>query len=200
MSAFFDRMADMTENMTNDSSLSDDIKQENVKSIFQCWTEAISRFFDGTGRTTRYEFWAFQSVSLLIFIAAALCGFIFSSYKIIFEIFALYFVAPATAAGIRRLHDIGLSGFWMAPFSALGLWVLLCWEFEIGNLILAVFAFLCYISYIYWLLSFEGEKSANLYGDTVNEPRIYDQDSMVFVWFMAAFLLICWLVFIIKLF
>ena len=188
----------MSDDVQQDYAETEDIKE--VKSIFQCWTEAISRFFDIHGRTSRYEFWAFQFVSLLIFILAALCGFLVSSYKIIFEIFALYFIVPATATGIRRLHDVGLCGWWMAPAVVLGVLVLWFWEFETSGLMLVLFAFLSYITYLYWRLSMDGENCDNIYGNKVSEASVYEQDSLVFVGFMAVFLAVCWLVFFIKLF
>ena len=92
----------MTEEIENNGVT----EQESTKTIFDCWNEAIRRFFDVKGRTTRYEFWAFQTVSLFIFILASLVGLVFGYYKIIFELFALYFLAPATTVSVRRLHDL----------------------------------------------------------------------------------------------
>lgn len=184
----------MTEEIENNGVT----EQESTKTIFDCWNEAIRRFFDVKGRTTRYEFWAFQTVSLFIFILASLVGLVFGYYKIIFELFALYFLAPATTVSVRRLHDLGLSGKWAVPAVVFALAMLLCWELNSNLVIIALFLLLCYISYLYYVLSFAAEEGDNIYGKKVTEPEIYNQDSKVFVMFMAAFLSVLWIIFLVK--
>lgn len=166
------------------------------KTIFYCWSEAIKRFFDIHGRTTRYEFWAFQTVSLLIFILAAIIGYVFGYYKIIFEIYTLYFLVPATTVSIRRFHDIGMSGLWVTPAFVFGTIMLICWELSLSFTLLPLFLLLCYMTYMYWLLSQNGESVNNIYGPKIPEPAICDQDSKVFITFMVAFLCALWIIFL----
>lgn len=170
------------------------------KTIFNCWSDAVKRFFDINGRATRYEFWAFQSVSLLIFILASLIGFLFDSYKIIFEIYALYFLAPFTTLSVRRLHDVGLSGLWAAPVPILTTAVLFCWETEAEYVILPVFLLMSYMSFLYYVLGGQGCAEDNVYGQKVSEAQIYNQDSMVFMAFMALFLSGLWIIFLARIF
>ena len=184
--------------MNEEIQNSEIIEQENMKTIFDCWTDAIKRFFDINGRTTRYEFWAFQTVSLFIFILAALIGFCFGLYKIVFEIYALYFLAPATTISIRRLHDMGLSGKWAVPALVLAIIMLISWEIGTDFTFLPLFLLLCYISYLYSMLSDNGDREDNIYGKKVVEPEIYNQDSRVFIIFMALFLSALWIIFLIK--
>lgn len=174
------------------------ISPTETKTIFNCWSEAIRRFFDLKGRTTRYEFWAFQTVSLSIFILAALFGFILGSYKIIFEIYLLYFLAPATTVSVRRLHDIGLSGWWTIPALIFAIIMLVCWEINTDFVILSVFLLLSYMSYLYYILSEQGYPQDNEYGIRVFEPEIYNQDSKVFIIFMATFLGVLWVFFLAR--
>lgn len=169
-----------------------------VKSIFACWREALYKFFDTSGRTTRYEFWAFQTVSLLIFLLVAFIGFVFDTYKIIFEIFALYFLAPAVTISIRRLHDIGSSGHWALPMALLGIFLLLNSEQEWINMTLPVFFSMVYMSYLYWILSATGDEEANIYGARIHEPKFYNADSRVLIIFMTIFFCVLWLIFLIK--
>lgn len=176
------------------------LQDENMKSIFDCWSEALRRFFDVKGRTTRYEFWAFQTVSLFIFLLAALIGFVFNAYQVVFEIFALYFLAPATTISIRRLHDLGQSGWWAAPIVGCGFMLLFNSECDLVNSIMLSFITLSYMSYLYWLLSAEGDEGENIYGPCVYEPKIYDQDSRVFIIFMIVFLVGLWLTFFIRIY
>lgn len=172
-------------------------KAENTKTIFACWNDAIKRFFDITGRTTRYEFWAFQTVSLFIFILAYFIGLIFGYYKIIFELYALYFLIPATTISIRRLHDLNMSGKWSIPTVLLAIMILCCWEINSDFTILAVFLMLCYTSYMYWVLSVNSHKTDNIYGPKITEPEIYNQDSKIFIGFMTIFLCVLWVIFLV---
>ncbi|MBR1601120.1 MAG: DUF805 domain-containing protein [Alphaproteobacteria bacterium] len=175
-----------------------ELEQKEMKTIFNCWSDAIKRFVDINGRTTRYEFWAFQTVSLLIFILAALIGFCFDLYKVVFEIYALYFLVPATTISIRRLHDMGLSGKWAIPAVILAVIMLISWETDTDFTFLPLFLLLCYISYLYQILSNDGEKEDNIYGRKVAEPDIYNQDSKVFIVFMALFMSVLWIFFLIR--
>lgn len=184
--------------MTTELQNEDVLGAENTKTIFDCWREAIGRFFDVKGRTTRYEFWAFQTVSLFIFILASVIGFIFGYYKVIFEVYALYFLAPAATVSARRLHDIGISGKWIIPVVVLAVIMLFCWEIDADCTILPTFLLLCAMSYLYYVLSDKGETADNIYGVKVSEPSICDEDSKVFVIFMAAFLSVLWIIFLIK--
>lgn len=184
--------------MNEEIQSSETFEQENMKTIFDCWSEAIKRFFDINGRSTRYEFWAFQTVSLFIFISASLIGFCFDLYKIVFEIYALYFLAPATTISIRRLHDMGLSGKFAVPALVLAIIMLISWEIGTDFTFLPLFLLLCYISYLYRILSGDGDNTDNIYGPKINEPEIYNQDSKVFIIFMALFLSILWIIFLIK--
>jgi len=168
------------------------------KTIFYCWSDAIKRFFDINGRTTRYEFWAFQTVSLFIFILAALIGSIFGYYKIIFEIYTLYFLVPATTVSIRRFHDLGMSGLWVTPAFIFGATMLICWELSLSFTLLPLFLLLCYMTYMYWLLSHNGESTDNIYGPKIPEPIICNQDSKVFITFMTVFLYVLWIIFLYR--
>lgn len=184
--------------MTNELQNGNMHGAENTKTIFDCWREAIGRFFDTKGRTTRYEFWAFQTVSLFIFILAAVIGFIFGYYKVIFEVYALYFLAPAATVSIRRLHDIGISGKWVIPIVILAIIMLVCWEIDADCTVLPTFLLLCAMSYLYYVLNEKGENNNNVYGAKISEPLICDDDSRVFAIFMAVFLGALWIVFLIK--
>jgi len=82
-----------------------------------------TRFQD---RARRKEFWMF-----------ALCSFIFSLViqiipilgQILGILYSLAVIVPGTCLGIRRLHDIGKSGWWMllAFIPLIGAIVLIVW-------------------------------------------------------------------------
>ena len=175
------------------------LKQQTFenKSIFTCWDAAIHRIFDLKGRTSRYEFWAFNSVSLVIFLFCVWAGWILDEPKMVLDIFALYFLLPATSAGVRRLHDLGMSGWWIAPMVILVPALLICWNFEIHDYNgFLVFGTLVYGSFLYWILSSTGEPHFNKYGFEVKEATVYNLDSRAFICFMTTFLFGLWAIFL----
>ena len=74
-----------------------------------------------TGRARRQEYWMFVLVYAIIAIALQLLAVIFGLFSgllatlisVIFMLFALAVLIPSLAVVIRRLHDIGKSGWWI---------------------------------------------------------------------------------------
>lgn len=181
--------------MTENTPDYDNFRDENIKTIFDCWNEVIKHFFDTKGRTTRYEYWSFLTVTTFIFLLAVIVGSLFGFYKIITEIFAIYFLAPVTCSSVRRLHDAGLSGYLIIPETILMIVTLCYWEFSTDFTILPIFLLLCYTSYLYTLLASSAQQNDNDYGQQISEAKIYNQDSIVFIYFMTATLIIMWIIF-----
>ena len=71
-------------------------------SIHVCFT----KYADFNGRATRAEFWWF---TLFVTLAAAALAYLNESLTNVFLVATLL---PFLAAGSRRLHDIGKSGWW----------------------------------------------------------------------------------------
>jgi uncharacterized membrane protein YhaH (DUF805 family) len=72
------------------------------ESISTCFTKYAN--FDG--RATRSEFWWFILFSMLVQMGASIVS------QVIAGLLALALLLPTIAAGARRLHDIGRSGWW----------------------------------------------------------------------------------------
>lgn len=82
--------------------------------------EALKKYAVFTGRAQRKEYWMFALISTLIafpllFIDLATGGPAFLS-----SLYCLALFLPSLAVSVRRLHDIGKSGWWitinMVPF------------------------------------------------------------------------------------
>ena len=65
----------------------------------------FAKFADFSGRATRSEYWWFV---LAYFILAMVTGFI---HEYLYFLVVLVFLVPMISAGVRRLHDIGKSGW-----------------------------------------------------------------------------------------
>lgn len=70
-------------------------------SVKTCFT----KFADFSGRATRSEYWWFV---LAYFVLALVAGFI---HEYLYFLVVLVFLVPMISAGVRRLHDIGKTGW-----------------------------------------------------------------------------------------
>lgn len=106
----------------------------------KCWKQ----YADFSGRARRKEYWIFSLINYIIifFLYILQIVMIESTLWLIFPIiFFLYAVAvflPGLAVSIRRLHDIGKSGWWYLIYlipiiGAIWLTVLMCLDSEPGE-------------------------------------------------------------------
>ena len=106
----------------------------------KCWKQ----YADFSGRARRKEYWIFSLINYIIifFLYILQIVTIESTLWLIFPIiFFLYAVAvflPGLAVNIRRLHDIGKSGWWYLIYlipiiGAIWLTVLMCLDSEPGE-------------------------------------------------------------------
>lgn len=72
--------------------------------------EAFRRYFDFHGRSGRREFWIFFLGNLLV--ASALRDLL-GDHAWTPRLFSTLVFIPTLAVSVRRLHDIGRSGWWM---------------------------------------------------------------------------------------
>ncbi len=97
----------------------------------------LTKYADFQGRASRPEYWWFFLFVLLVQLAGSTIS---SSLG---GLLALALLLPSLAAGARRLHDVGRSGWWL----------LLCLIPLVGALIL-----------LYWFVQ-PGTRGANAYGE-----------------------------------
>ena len=85
------------------------------------WLMAFKKYADFEGRARRSEYWYYTlmniilmvSLQILIFVCAASdAGIVSAIFGILYFIYALATLIPSLAVAVRRLHDIGKSG-WM---------------------------------------------------------------------------------------
>jgi len=89
----------------------------------------FSKYATFSGRATRSEFWYFYLFYILVIVAVTLIDP--STSGLLGNLVFLGFIIPMTAAGCRRMHDVGKSGwFQLVPFYNL---FLLCSETQGDN-------------------------------------------------------------------
>ena len=76
-------------------------------------TALLERYADFHGRSRRSEYWWFFLFNILVNIVLNLLVGIAAIFAILSLIVSLGLLIPAIAVGVRRLHDIGKSGWWL---------------------------------------------------------------------------------------
>ena len=95
------------------------------------------KYVDFDGRAPRSEYWYFVLFTGLL---TSLSGYLDSEYGLTFGeqsitsgIINLLIFLPTVAVGVRRLHDIGKSGWWvLLPFTIIGIFVIIYWAAQIS--------------------------------------------------------------------
>jgi len=93
----------------------------------------LSQYIGFSGRASRSEYWIWWGFMVVVFVAIGALALLFGSTgSIVAGLVGLVFFLPNLAVMVRRLHDIGRSGFWL----------LLVFIPFIGGLIIFVFMLL----------------------------------------------------------
>lgn len=82
----------------------------------------LSQYAGFAGRATRSEYWWFFLFQLMVVLVAAAVS------ETLEAVVSLGLLLPSLAAGTRRLHDIGRSGWWQLLYlTGIGTLLLLYW-------------------------------------------------------------------------
>jgi uncharacterized membrane protein YhaH (DUF805 family) len=78
----------------------------------------FSKYATFSGRATRSEYWYFELFYLIVLVVASIIDPTTSG--VLSNLVFLVFIVPIVAAGCRRMHDVGKSGwFQIIPFYGL---------------------------------------------------------------------------------
>lgn len=73
----------------------------------------FKRTIDFKGRSRRSEFWTFAIMNTVILFVLYYAGETMGVFDLIAKLYTLIIILPGISVGIRRLHDIGKSGWWL---------------------------------------------------------------------------------------
>lgn len=98
-------------------------------SIIEAVTSVLSKYATFNGRARRSEYWWFVLANCLVGSLLIRLGSYLSLFEVLSSIYSLLVILPGLAVGVRRLHDIGKSGFaYLMIFVPLVGWIfLLIW-------------------------------------------------------------------------
>ncbi len=83
------------------------------------WVSAMKKYVEFDGRARRTEYWMFQLFTTIFAIVAIVLDNMLGiasedlGYGILYGVFSLAIILPSWAVLVRRLHDVGKSGWWM---------------------------------------------------------------------------------------
>jgi len=77
------------------------------------YLKVLKQYVDFNGRARRQEYWMFILFNIIFSIATMVIDSVIGTYGAINGIYALAVFLPGLAVGVRRLHDIGKSGWMM---------------------------------------------------------------------------------------
>ncbi len=113
------------------------------------YLEALKKYADFNGRASRAEFWMFTLISVIIYLFLFLIDIRItpgSNLHVLSTLYTLATFLPSLAVTVRRLHDIGRSGWWM---------------------LISVIPIIGWIVYLIWVAR-DSQPAANQYGSNPN--------------------------------
>jgi uncharacterized membrane protein YhaH (DUF805 family) len=73
----------------------------------------LRKYAQFSGRAPRAEYWWFYLFYIIAYVAASIIDGILGTFGILIIFVALGLVIPVLAVGVRRLHDIDRTGWWL---------------------------------------------------------------------------------------
>jgi uncharacterized membrane protein YhaH (DUF805 family) len=77
------------------------------------YIEVLKKYAVFSGRARRMEYWMFVLFNFIIAIVIGIVEGILGSPAILSMIYSLAVLIPSIAVSMRRLHDIGRTGWWL---------------------------------------------------------------------------------------
>lgn len=101
------------------------------------YLEVLKKYVMCEGRARRKEYWTFILFTVFFTILASIMSYELRGFNIIFIIYLLGMIISIISVTVRRLHDIGKSGFWILlrlipVIGSIWLLILLCTKGETG--------------------------------------------------------------------
>ncbi|MCD7035381.1 DUF805 domain-containing protein [Metabacillus sp. GX 13764] len=79
----------------------------------QWYLDVLKNYAVFNGRARRKEFWMFTLVNAIFMIVLRILTMVAAVFFWINALYALFILIPSIAVQVRRLHDVGKSGWWI---------------------------------------------------------------------------------------
>lgn len=80
--------------------------------LINCFIRVFKNYATFHGRSSRKEYWSYIFIFYILFIVAVMIDFIADIY-ILGPLLAVIFLFPTISVSIRRIHDVGKSGWFI---------------------------------------------------------------------------------------
>lgn len=156
---------------------------------FDFFLNEFKKYAHFGGRTGRKEYWIFILTGLMVYIGFAKMAFMISKPELLF-LFEVIMFAPVLSATVRRLHDVGKSGY-LIPFC---LTACVVFFFSIGlafqnemtkdHLIILGYIALLIALYPFFLLFKKSSPDINKYDTMPSQPYRHGLMAITFILFL----------------
>lgn len=93
--------------------------------------QVLKNYANFNGRARRKEYWMFVLIYMIIYIPLSMLAVKIPAINILTMILSLGLIIPSIAVGVRRMHDVGKSGwFLLIPIYS---FILACTNGEVGT-------------------------------------------------------------------
>ena len=103
----------------------------------QAIASAFGHYFDMAGRAPRSEYWYFTLFMFVVGLTMDVLDFALwpgNRWGLLGTIFGLATLLPSVSVSVRRLHDVGRTGWWLLiAFTVIGIIPLLVWAVQKGD-------------------------------------------------------------------
>lgn len=77
------------------------------------YLDVLKKYADFSGRARRQEYWMYTLFQIAAIIVVAILDAVIGTAPWLYVLFALGTFLPSLAVAVRRLHDLGKSGWWL---------------------------------------------------------------------------------------
>lgn len=164
------------------------------KNLWSVYVDFFYKYFDFSGRSSRYDYWAFMFTNFWVTFILAFLTVFDQAFTIIYYVYCFLTFIPFLALGVRRLHDIDKSGWYIAlPWifilgGALISIIRAIADYTAGNIspqephplfvftltVIVPYGILAAVIFLLYLFCKKGAPEANKYGIINEDPRYND--------------------------
>ncbi len=84
-----------------------------MDAIIECYKKYWSNYVNFNGRARRSEYWYPVLCNFVVSLALGILANLVSFLGILMGLFSLAVILPSLSVAVRRLHDVGKSGWWL---------------------------------------------------------------------------------------
>ena len=77
------------------------------------YVEVLQKYAVFDGRAKRSEYWLYALIHSIVIAVLLLLASVIALFGVVYLLYALGTLIPSLAVSVRRLHDIGRSGWWV---------------------------------------------------------------------------------------